>query len=685
MSKVSVSEDGSISISDLRGGESFDIEVIDASNIPVLFRYTVPVSGGDNVITFAAGRLDNVFGQTPSIPYEVSGQIELIRVTLSDGDSVGNHSPEDSEEFRAHARKVEVLIDPVILGAGQSEKYFSVDETDFALSGAFERKGDAFEGSEETPEITSDSTVTVSYQYDKESQILCLSGSFLFQNAYSEPFNVSEVLVRSVDEDAWTKAWNDWTADHDGTPDLGKSLIISGTEIDSFTGEDGGRIVIIKSDESAPFSIDSDSAETQAAVIFSKAVSSEAVPRDVSVVRENDALVLQFTAPHLLTTGNTVWWFDAGERLIITDFDEQSWKAAIQEGGIGGDFSIRGGTAQIKDGVRQISGTQEDQVGLDYSAAEMILVRHDGRVAETSGFPLIPLILGGALVVACAVIAVLAGRCRKAQKGSGDARGRESKDADLPVRQDEPRPAALRVGRLQNIGKRPGQQDSMGVISVQGGVFAVVADGMGGLSDGDKVSQKIVQTMLGDVNNRPANQIAENMAQLVAHANSEVNQMLGYSNQYKSGSTLLAVMAEPGRFHWVAVGDSRIYLYRGGSIIQINHEHVLEMELVTKAVNRELSFQEARGNKKKGSVTSFIGMGELRYIDMSLDPVLFIPGDKILLMSDGVFNTLSETELSALLEANPDPAQAAKAIEAEVLARNRPHQDNFSCIIIDYS
>lgn len=682
MSKVSISEDGSISISELRDGESFDVEVTDALNIPVLFRYTVPESGGDNVITFAAGRQDNVFGQTAGIPDE--GQIKSIRVTLSDGDLVKNHSLEDSGEFITHARKVEIFfIEPVIPGADQSVSPFVIEETDLALRGVFVRQGDASESLEEIPEETSDSAVTVSYQYDKESRLLRLSGNFLFQeNAYSPPFNVSEVLVYSVDESAWLEKWREWTADNGGMPDPGKALTISGKGIVRWPGEDGQGIVIIRSDESVQFSLNPGGAGAQATVIFSKAAESY----DVSVSVENDTLELRFTSPHILITGDTVWQFDAGERLIISDFDKQSWDAAIQSGGISGEFSIHGGTAQIKDGVHQISGTQEDQVRLDYTAtAETILVQHDGRMAETSNFPLLPLILGGALVVACAVIAILAGRCRKAQKGSGNARGREGKDTDLPVRQDEPRPAALRVGRLQNIGKRPGQQDSMGVISVQGGVFAVVADGMGGLSDGDKVSQKIVQTMLGDVNNRPANQIAENMAQLVAHANSEVNQMLGYSNQYKSGSTLLAVMAEPGRFHWIAVGDSRIYLYRGGSIIQMNHEHVLEMELVTKAVNRELSFQEARGNKKKGSVTSFIGMGELRYIDMSLGPVSFLPGDKILLMSDGVFNTLSETELSALLEANPDPAQAAKVIEAGVLARNRPHQDNFSCIIIDYS
>lgn len=699
MSKFVVTEK-SVYISELQFNDSFCVELQDDSGASALFLYKVSNFDYSN-FTISAGNIPGQF-----LGREFSGQITKISVALPEGDSVEKYlqdsqnlqnlqgvqdPPEEGRNLSITNADVEMTIeadtqsdpDTQFDTAPESVRISAYDAA-FTLNGSFERQ-------EAASEISGETEWAQPYcDYDPAGRILRLWGNFSFresENAYSRPVDVSEVLALCVDESEWVKVRDEWTA----AP--GKALAIFGTEMDCFSGDDGA-IVIISSDGSTKLSLeDTDGAETQAAVIFSKA----AARHDVSVVLENDALVLQFTSPHILTTEDTVLRFGDGERLVITGFDGNSWDAAIKAGGIGGEFTIRGGTVQTNEnGVHQISGTTEDPVQLEFpTASEMVLVQYDGQTAETADIPLVPLILGGALIVACAVIAVLAGRCRRAQKRlrkageSARARenreNRENKDTDLFARQDESRPAALRVGKLQNIGKRSGQQDSMGVIPVQGGVFAVVADGMGGLSDGDKVSQKIVQTMLGDVNNHRADQIAGNMAQLVAHANSEVNQMLGFSNQYKSGSTLLAVVAEPGRFHWIAVGDSRIYLYRGGSIIQINHEHVFEAELITKAVNHELSFQEARGNKKKGSVTSFIGMGELRYIDMSLGPVLFVPGDKILLMSDGVFNTLSETELSRLLEANPDPAQAAMAIEAGVLSRNRPHQDNFSCIIIDYS
>ena len=304
------------------------------------------------------------------------------------------------------------------------------------------------------------------------------------------------------------------------------------------------------------------------------------------------------------------------------------------------------------------------------------------------------LILGIALAVAAVATALaIWQRRRKVPMNDNIAPEPESApQAEQPARvegftatQSMPgAPVNLMTGRLHHIGKRSSQQDSLGLVNVPGGILAVVADGMGGLSDGDKVSQKIVYTMLNDGTNRPASALSGNLLQLVSHANAEVNQMLGGTGQYVSGSTVVAVVAEPNRFQWVSVGDSRLYLYRGGGLLQINREHVYEAELLERAVNREMSFQEARSHAKKKSVTSFIGMGELKHVDGSLQPVRTRRGDKLLLTTDGLFNTLGEDEIAAILAAEPDPVKAASALESAVLAKNNPHQDNFSSILICY-
>lgn len=244
--------------------------------------------------------------------------------------------------------------------------------------------------------------------------------------------------------------------------------------------------------------------------------------------------------------------------------------------------------------------------------------------------------------------------------------------------------AAVRaVGKVHHIGRRQAQQDSLGVTACAGGVLAVVADGMGGLADGDKVSQKTVLTMLQDCSALAENQMEGALYRTLAHVNREVNSMLGTAGQYKSGSTVVAAMVTAGYFQWISVGDSRIYLYRGQHLFQINREHIHEADLWRQAVAGEISFAEISEDPQRKHVSSFIGMGELRYIDGSIRPVPIYPGDRLLLMSDGVFNTLTEQEICSVLSREGEAPRAAAALESLVLARQNPRQDNFTAVILD--
>lgn len=239
------------------------------------------------------------------------------------------------------------------------------------------------------------------------------------------------------------------------------------------------------------------------------------------------------------------------------------------------------------------------------------------------------------------------------------------------------------VGTLHNIGGRSGQQDSFDVINCSAGTLAVVADGMGGLVDGDKVSQKIVATMRADSAKIRPGKTDSVLCQMVAHANQEVNRMLGVSRQYKCGSTLLAVLVEKDTMQWITVGDSRIYLYRGGKLIQINREHIYCAELLEHAINGRISFTEALRDPQAERLSSFVGMGELKHVDICLNRLKLCAGDHILLMSDGVFNTLTDEEIAETIKTSANASDAASILEEKVLKKNAPNQDNFTCVILE--
>ncbi len=253
------------------------------------------------------------------------------------------------------------------------------------------------------------------------------------------------------------------------------------------------------------------------------------------------------------------------------------------------------------------------------------------------------------------------------------------------------RGAAVKVGpawygKAHNIGARPAQQDSLGQVELaQGrGVLAVVADGMGGLSGGEQVSQAIVRDMLSCAASLRPGQMDGVLQEIVKRVNDDVNRMLGPEGLYKSGSTLVTVLVQDDAFHWLSVGDSRIYLYRDGRMVQLNQEHTLLQEWMPDILNGKLRYEDAVKDPDGVKLTSFIGMGQLKHVDASVRRIRLKEGDRLLLMSDGVFNTLSEPTMEQILAACPDVQQAASQFEKAVLSAKMPGQDNFTTIILGF-
>lgn len=239
--------------------------------------------------------------------------------------------------------------------------------------------------------------------------------------------------------------------------------------------------------------------------------------------------------------------------------------------------------------------------------------------------------------------------------------------------------------QFNQIGKRSRQEDCCGVLPMGSEMLAVVADGMGGLKNGGRVSELVVRTMMEQGQRRQGSSENDILLPMLHTTNETVNRALG-ADIYKSGSTMLAVWIQDKgkRFQWVTVGDSRIYLYRGGSLIQLNQEHNYGQELLNLAVKGQISFEEARKSPKKGELTSFIGMGQLKYVDYCVRPVDLQAGDRILLMSDGVFNSVTDQQITQVLFQNSDVQIVADQLVHLVEQFNNPKQDNFTAVILGF-
>lgn len=239
------------------------------------------------------------------------------------------------------------------------------------------------------------------------------------------------------------------------------------------------------------------------------------------------------------------------------------------------------------------------------------------------------------------------------------------------------------VWAVHEQGAREYQEDSYVVSDTDNadvyGTLAVVSDGMGGLEKGDQVSDTVVTTAINGFY-RMQGDSDQILLALLTWANQAVNGLLGPAQQGKSGATVVMGLLKNSKFHYLSVGDSRICLYRNGRLIQLNREHVFRNELMLRVVNKEISFQEASAHPKAAGLTGYLGQGQIKHIDLPAQPVEALPGDRFILMSDGVYNALSNEEISSALD--KEPKAAAEAIHQMIANKNYSNQDNYTAVIM---
>ena len=244
------------------------------------------------------------------------------------------------------------------------------------------------------------------------------------------------------------------------------------------------------------------------------------------------------------------------------------------------------------------------------------------------------------------------------------------------------------VGNFHNIGQRDEQQDSFCLsdvnddISVQRkGVMAVVADGMGGLEGGAAISQIVADTFLKKYNALTNIDHPKDFLYETAKSAEEAAEKYMEQHSVEGGSTLVAVLIQGDKMHFLSVGDSHIYHFKKGTLTLINKEHNWGAVLKEKAERGEVAPDEPYVNPRRNSLTAYMGMGSFQIMDTNDIPITIRIGEKVVLCSDGVFNTLNDIEITRALAG--DAILAAKQIETAVLTKGNPQQDNFTGIIVE--
>jgi len=157
---------------------------------------------------------------------------------------------------------------------------------------------------------------------------------------------------------------------------------------------------------------------------------------------------------------------------------------------------------------------------------------------------------------------------------------------------------------------------------------AVVCDGVGSAMQGAEAAKRTSKFLVHSLKNRPK---SWSMEKSILHFIENINRVLYLESMenYESEelvTTLTMVVIEGDRLYGINVGDSRIYLHRNGQFAQLSDDHTMDEEGMENVLTAAMGLEETVAP---------------HYFENNL-----LAGDKILLCSDGLYNELSQDELS---------------------------------------
>ncbi|MBA3450456.1 MAG: serine/threonine-protein phosphatase, partial [Chloroflexia bacterium] len=243
----------------------------------------------------------------------------------------------------------------------------------------------------------------------------------------------------------------------------------------------------------------------------------------------------------------------------------------------------------------------------------------------------------------------------------------------------------LAVAAVTDVAGREENQDVAAALAIdaasgnaQGEDFLlVVADGMGGHPAGDVASRIALDTLTNAFPALPEGDLGLALKQAYRQANEAVYQAGETEPTYAGMGTTLTAALLHGRYATVAnVGDSRAYLLRGDSLTQVTRDHTMVSDEVAQG---RISAEAARKDPRRNMLTHAIGTNaRLEGKLPSVFELTLLPGDRLLLCSDGLYDVLDDGDLRRTL-LGEDAASAAGELVA--LAKERGTRDNATAVV----
>jgi PPM family protein phosphatase len=234
------------------------------------------------------------------------------------------------------------------------------------------------------------------------------------------------------------------------------------------------------------------------------------------------------------------------------------------------------------------------------------------------------------------------------------------------------------VFQVSRKGGREKNEDRMGYCYTRESGLFVLADGMGGHPEGEVAAQLALQTISALYQREARPVITDTVEFLSTALTAAHHQIIRYASEKgmldTPRTTLVACILQGSGATWVHCGDSRLYVIRDGVLLTRTRDHSYLEQQNSNSMRLE--------NVNRNILFTCLGSPSKPVFDIA-GPVVLQQGDKLLLCSDGLWGSLSDSEI-VLQMASKSVSDAVPDLVENALQVGGAHSDNVTVLAMEW-